>query len=190
MGMVTIKKQSAVSVPVPETDHVRLFCTPAGVLSIKDNNGDVFPSGVDTAGSLATAVDPVDVSLSAPPTVGGILTADTPTAATWKDPAAVLLYGSQVRQTAVQTGPTSYSAAIGDLVLVDVSSGLVTVDLPTAVGNTDREIWVKLVSAATNNCVVDPSGAETIDGAATFTLDTDYEWIVVRSDGANWIQVG
>ena len=190
MGMVTIKKQSAASVPLPEVDHVRLFCTPTGVLSIKDNNGDVFPSGVDTAGSLATTIDPVDVSLSAPPIAGGLLTADTPTTATWKDPATVYLHGSPVRQTAVQVGPTTYGASFGDLVLVDSSAGLVTVDLPPAAGGQDREVWIKLVAVATFDCVADPNAAETIDGAADATLDTDYEWIILRSDGTNWIQVG
>lgn len=190
MGMVTIKKQSGASVPLPDTDNVRLFCTPAGVLSIKDNNGDIFPSGVDTAGSLDTTVDPVDVALSAPPIAGGILTADTATEATWKDPATVNLYGSPVRQTAVQVGPTTYIASFGDLVRVDVSGGLVTVDLPAAAGGPDREVWIKLTTTADNDCVANPDGAETIDGASDFTLDTDYEWIILRSDGANWMQVG
>jgi len=192
MGTVTIKKQSDVSVPNPATDQLRLFVDSAdNILKTKDSLGVVRPSGVGTADELATASPfPVDVSASAPPVVGGVLTADSATAATWKAPTALYFKGSPVLQTAVQTGPTSYNAAIQDLVRVDVSAGAVTVNLPTAVGNTDKEVWVKLVSLATNTCTVDAAGVQTIDGALTATLTTDYEWIILRSDGANWMQIG
>jgi hypothetical protein len=190
MGTVTIKKQSAVSVPNPATDQLRLFIDSADdILKTKDSLGVVRPSGVGTADELATTGAPVDVSGSAPPVLGGVLTADGAASATWKGPSTVYFKGSPVLQTAVQAGPT-YNAAIQDLVRVDVSGGAVTVNLPTAVGTTDREVWVKLVSLATNTCTVDAAGVQTIDGALTLTLTTDFEWAILRSDGANWMQVG
>lgn len=191
MGTVTIKKQSAVSVPLPATDQLRLFVDTAdSILKTKDSVGVVRPSGVGTADELATTGAPVDVSASAPPAVGDVMTADSATAASWKNAYTVYLPGSPVTQTSIKVGPTTYGAAIGELVRVNVAAGAVTVNLPTAVGNTNREVWVKLVSLATNACTVDPSGAQTVDGAATATLSTDYEWIILRSDGANWMQVG
>lgn len=191
MGTITLKKQSAASVTVPANDQLRLFVDSGDdILKTKDSLGVVRPSGVGTADELATTGAPVDVSASVPPVVGGVLTADSPTTATWKAPGAVLFTGSPVVQTTVKVGPTSYNAAIGDLVRVDVAAGAVTVNLPTAVGNTDREVWVKLVSAAANTCTVDGAGAETIDGSLTATLTTNYEWIILRSDGTNWLQVG
>lgn len=190
MGTVTIKKQSAVSVPNPATDQLRLFIDSADdILKTKDSLGVVRPSGVGTADELATSGAPVDVSGSAPPVAGGVLTADSAVAASWKAASALYFRGSPVLQTAVQSG-ASYNAAIQELVRVDVSANAVTVNLPTAVGNTDREVWVKLVSLATFACTVDGSGAQTIDGQPTAVLNTDYEWIILRSDGANWLQVG
>lgn len=191
MGTVTIKKQSAASVTLPQTDQLRLFVDSADdILKTKDSLGVVRPSGVGTADELATTGAPVDVSASAPPVLGSLLTADSAIAASWKGPSVIYVKGSPVLQTAVKVGPTTYNAVIQDLVRVDVSAGLVTVNLPTAVGNTDKEIWVKLVSLATFTCTVDAAGVQTIDGALTATLTTDFEWIILRSDGANWIQVG
>jgi hypothetical protein len=191
MGTVTIKKQSAVSVTLPQTDHLRLFVDSFdNILKTKDSLGVVRPSGVGTADELATTGAPVDVSASAPPVSGGVMTADSAVSASWKAPGVIYFKGSPVLQTAVHAGPAPYSAAIQELVRVDVSANPVTVNLPTAVGNTDKEVWVKLVSLATNTCTVDAAGAQTIDGSLTATLTTDYEWIILRSDGANWMQIG
>jgi hypothetical protein len=191
MGTVTIKKQSAASVTLPATDQLRLFVDSSDdILKTKDSLGVVRPSGVGTADELATTGAPVDVSASAPPVAGGVLTADSAVAATWKAATALYFYGSPVRQVSTVVGPASHNAAINTLVPVNVAAGAVTVNLPTAVGNTDHEVWIKLVSLATNSCTVDGAGAQTIDGALTAVLNTDYEWIILRSDGANWIQVG
>jgi hypothetical protein len=191
MGIITIKKQSSASVPLPATDHLRLFVDDADdILKTKDDLGTVRPSGVGTADELATVGAPVDVSSSVAPVIGSVLTADSPIVATWKAPGTVLLLGSPVVQAADKVGPIIYPAVIGDLIPCDVSGGTVTVNLPTAVGNTNREIWVKLISAATNPCTINTAGIETIDGAATAVLNTDYEWIILRSDGANWMQLG
>jgi len=184
MGAITLKKQSAVSVELPQTDQLRLFVDSADdILKTKDSSGTVRPSGVGTADELATTGSPVDVSASAPPIAGDVLTATSPTAAIWQ--------ASGIgTQTAIQVGPTTYAAVIGDFVRINVAAGAVLVNLPTAVGNACKEITVKLVSVATYVCTVDGLGSQTIDGALVATLSTDYEWIVLRSDGANWMQVG
>lgn len=91
--------------------------------------------------------------------------------------------------TNVKTGPASYNAAVNDFILVNVAGGVVTINLPSthAAGDT---IAIKLVSAATNNCVVDANGSQTIDGQLTLALVTDFEWAFLRSTGAAWMQVG
>lgn len=187
MGLITLKKQSSASVPNPSTDQLRLFVDSADdILKTKDSTGVVRPSGVGTADELATTGAPVDVSASAPPSTGGILTADSATTATWKTPAEVGI----LQQTSIVVGPDTYNANVGDLVRVNVSSGAVTVYLPSAIGITNQMILVKLVSLATNNCTIDASGTQTIDGALTVTLSVNYEWAWLRSDGANWMQIG
>lgn len=191
MGTVTIKKQSAASVPLPATDQLRLFVDSSDdILKTKDSLGVVRPSGVGTADELATTGAPVDVSGSAPPVAGGLITADSAVAASWKAADAVYLFGSPVRQVSTVVGPTSHNAAIQTLVPVNVAAGAVTVNLPTAIGNVDKEVWVKLTSLATFTCTVDGAGAQTIDGALTVILAVDFEVLKLRSDGANWLQVG
>ena len=73
-----------------------------------------------------------------------------------------------------------------------MSGGNVQIDLPAGHAAGDK-ITVKLVPVATpttNECVVDADAGEFIDGALTVTLDTNYEWITLVSDGTNWMQVG
>lgn len=54
-----------------------------------------------------------------------------------------------------------------------------------------RVIWVKDESggAATNNITVSTEGAETIDGAATFVISTNYGVMGFYSDGSNWFTI-
>lgn len=63
------------------------------------------------------------------------------------------------------------------------------VSLPTAVGRAGRIVWVKDESGAAsvvNTITIDPSGAQTIDGAATIAIVTPYGRASLYSDGANW----
>lgn len=67
-----------------------------------------------------------------------------------------------------------------------------TITLFTAVGNAGKTLTIKDISgnAVTNKVTVDADGTEAIDGALTYILDTNREWVVLRSDGANWHVVG
>ena len=184
MATVTIRSQTAVSVPLPQAGKLRLFFDSADsdILKSKDSLGVVRPSGVGTADELATTGSPVNVALAAPPTAGQILSAINPTQAGWIDTPP------ELTNTAVQSGPAPYAASVGDYVLVDVSVNPVTVTLPAGHVANDL-IGVKMVSLATNSITIDPNGAETIDGAATLVLSTNGEWAVLRSNGTNWLQV-
>lgn len=66
-----------------------------------------------------------------------------------------------------------------------------TIALPSAVGIAGREYRIKKVSATGGGrtVTIDPNGAETVDGAATFDLVSQYESITIVSDGANWFIV-
>jgi len=183
MGTVTIKKQSAASVSVPATDQFRLFVDSGdNILKTKDSANNVTPSGVGTATALDTTGASVDVSASPPPATDYAFEADSPVSAVWRRKTLPYV------QTAVQSG-APYLAALNDLVRVDCSAAARTINLPTAVGHTN-EIMVKLVSLATFSTTVDAFGAETIDGALTLVMSTDFEWAILKSDGANWMQVG
>ena len=87
----------------------------------------------------------------------------------------------------VTTKTANYTATVNDgVILVDTSSGAVTITLPTAVGNTGKRFTIKVIDA-TNTTTVDGDGTETIDGATTQSLSTLWKVIRIISDGANWL---
>ena len=75
------------------------------------------------------------------------------------------------------------------MVLVNEESGGATITLPTAVGNEGKEYLIKKIGN-TANVIVDGESGETIDGATTVTLDAQYEYIRVVSNGTAWYIIG
>lgn len=75
-------------------------------------------------------------------------------------------------------------------VSVDSTGGARTITLPTATP-AGKIFCIKDGAglSATNNISVVGEAGETIDGAATYLLDTPYEWVMVISDGTNWLVV-
>jgi hypothetical protein len=59
-----------------------------------------------------------------------------------------------------------------------------TVNLPGAVGF-NAAILVKKVGAGAA-VTVQAAGSQTIDGAATYSLSTQYKYVRLLSDGSNW----
>jgi hypothetical protein len=78
---------------------------------------------------------------------------------------------------------TTYTATTSDY-FIDCTSGTFTVNLFTAVGNTGRILIIK--NSGTGTITVDPNGTQTIDGATTQTLSTQWSRVHIISDGANW----
>lgn len=87
----------------------------------------------------------------------------------------------------ISTKTAAYTevATSGEVVaLLDLAAGF-TVTLPTAVGNTAKLVYKKMLAAG--SMVIDANGAQTIDGGLTATLTNQYESITLYSDNANWI---
>jgi hypothetical protein len=78
---------------------------------------------------------------------------------------------------------TAYTATTSDY-LIDCTSGTFTVTLYAASGNAGRILMVKNSGAGT--ITVDGNGAETIDGAATYSLSVQYATVQLMCDGTNW----
>lgn len=72
------------------------------------------------------------------------------------------------------------------LVLVDATAGAVVVDLPPAASKEGYQIVVKKIDASGNTVTVDGDGAETIDGSTTQVLSSQYDSVVISSDGVSW----
>jgi hypothetical protein len=87
----------------------------------------------------------------------------------------------------VTTKTAPYTAAAGDMVLVDTTGGGVTITLPTAASNSKKSIRVKKISSDVNTVTVARSSADSIDGSTSQTFTSQYTDLEVTSDSvSNW----
>lgn len=75
------------------------------------------------------------------------------------------------------------------VILVDATAGAVEIALFTAVGNEADKITVVKVDSTANAVTLNPSGAQTWNGAATKVLSAQWEMTSGISSGANWVQI-
>ncbi len=104
----------------------------------------------------------------------------------------------------VSTAPTStlhsggsfaatYTASAVDITLtashytINLTVTGKTATLPTAVGITGRMYVIKLTASGTGT--VATTSSQTIDGSTTYSLGSQYKYVTVQSDGANWIVI-
>lgn len=89
----------------------------------------------------------------------------------------------------IRTITTDGTATDSDnIILVDTSADNVELALPTASTIEGKGITIIKVSSDANTLTINPYGAETINGASTATISTQYEGMSVSSDGSNWIK--
>lgn len=87
--------------------------------------------------------------------------------------------------TLVDDGDSPYTVGAAVCrIQAQTGAGAVTINLPAAASNLGRVVKIKRVGA--NDVTIDGNGAETIDGAATLTLDADYESVTLFCDGSGW----
>lgn len=82
---------------------------------------------------------------------------------------------------------SAYTITVDDHT-INCTSGTFTVTLPTAVGITGQIFIIKNSGAGV--ITVDGFSTQTIDGSATYTLSTQYKYVTVQSNGANWLTIG
>lgn len=82
---------------------------------------------------------------------------------------------------------TAYTVEGKKYILVDddTAGAAVTITLPPAIDSTDRIITIKKIGS-TATVTIDGNASETIDGATTGTISTQYTALQLLSDGANW----
>lgn len=81
---------------------------------------------------------------------------------------------------------------LGYLYPVDTGGSAVTITLASAMVSDGAEVIVKDEggAAATNAITVATEGSETIDGATSQSIGSDYGSLVLYSDGTNWFVKG
>lgn len=87
----------------------------------------------------------------------------------------------------VTTKTTTYTATADETVILASSSGGPwTLTLPAAASFTNKDLLIKKTDSSLNAITIDGNGSETIDGATTTTLNTQYESVRIVCDGSNW----
>ena len=71
-------------------------------------------------------------------------------------------------------------------VLVDCSSGNVTINLPAASSSTGKIFIIKKKDSSSNSVIVDPNSTELIDGSSDFTFSSQNRAITIQCDGSAW----
>ena len=89
--------------------------------------------------------------------------------------------------TIVNSPTSSITLDAGNsVVLCNAVLGTITVNLPTAVGIAGRVYTIKLIFSNFGTVTIDPFGNESIEGAATYSFSSQYRYVTIVSDGANW----
>lgn len=83
------------------------------------------------------------------------------------------------------TGSGSLSVG-GPLVIYVNNTGTATITLPTAASASGYIQYIKKVSAATNNVVINVTSSGTIDGGASVTMLTQNSCVGLQSNGTEW----
>jgi hypothetical protein len=78
-----------------------------------------------------------------------------------------------------------YTASWGEDIEVDCTGGNVIINYPTAVGNNGGTVSVMRIDASANTITVEPNGAETLNGAANTTINSQWDVLLVKSNGTN-----
>ena len=81
---------------------------------------------------------------------------------------------------------TPYSAGHELTILVDATAGNKTVNLPAGSTALHRLYHVKKIDSSSNTVTIDGNASQTIDGALTKVLATQYDSITIQCDGTNW----
>jgi len=77
--------------------------------------------------------------------------------------------------------------AFDDFMVCDATTAAFTVTLPPIANVIEgKEYNIKKIDSSTNIVTVAGDGAETIDGAATVAIGTQYESITIKKSGTNW----
>jgi hypothetical protein len=94
-----------------------------------------------------------------------------------------LLDGSNTGITTVTSNTTLGSQRD---VLVDATSGNITITLPLASSNSGRQYRIKKIDSSSNTVTIARTSSDTIDGATSQVISSQWVSLSPRSNGTNW----
>ena len=93
--------------------------------------------------------------------------------------------------TGLSVKASAYTLGLQDnVVLGNATSGAFTLTLPSAIGIIGRQYILKKIDSSMNAVTIATTGGQTIDGASTASLSTQYQFLAIASDGTNWVVIG
>ena len=96
----------------------------------------------------------------------------------------------ETEATDVVTTATAYTATTNpEIIAVNTAAGNIAVTLPDAAGNEGLRKTLFKTSADSNSASFTPDGADTINGAASWSTTTQYGFGEIISDGTNWLLI-
>jgi hypothetical protein len=120
----------------------------------------------------------------------GVLEVNNGTSATYRDLKYRTVIGTGgVQQTAAATKTGAYTVTVTDFYIAgDASGGAFTVTLPAASGVLGQLVYVKKTDSSGNAVTVGRTGSDTIDGATTQSLATQYaSMLFYAAASAVWV---
>lgn len=84
---------------------------------------------------------------------------------------------------------TASAGLTAAITAISASGGVRTMTLPTASGIGGKTLEVIKSDSSGNTVTVATTNSETINGASTYSLTTQYQFVKVVSDGTNWLIV-
>jgi len=112
----------------------------------------------------------------------GLMTNIGPNQVDFRSPWTFAQIGLQIRAI---TGATVINATDPYVVYVCGGSGIYSVILPAVASSANRVLIFKRTNAS-NNVTIDGNASETIDGATTKVLSSQYDSIMIVCDGSAW----
>jgi hypothetical protein len=89
-----------------------------------------------------------------------------------------------------RTAAVTLAASSPQYQLCDAATASFTITLATAVGNSGQLFTFKKTDSSVNTITIDANASETIDGSLTYVLSTQYKYVTIYSNNANWLVMG
>jgi len=92
----------------------------------------------------------------------------------------------------ISTVTSTYTIGEDDsTILADATSAALAVNLPPASANAGRILTVKKIDSVTGHAVtITPNGTDTLDGASTKVITTQWQVVTVQAEGSVWYVIG